>query len=337
MSAGTVAHVVRSNSFAGVERYITETAAELSRRGWSVTVIGGDQRRMTAGLPAGVNHRPGATVAQVSRALAALGRCDIVHAHMTAAELPAALLKWRYQGRLFVTRHFATARGRSPLGKLARPIIGRQVDTQIAISRFVADSLGEPSTVIYNGVRPAAGPQSARSNTVILLQRLEVEKDAPTALRAWSESRLAAEGWRLVIYGRGTQERALRDLTGQLCIAESVHFGGFLDDTRAALSRAAVMVAPAPAEPFGLAVVEAMAEGTPVIAAGGGGHLETVGSEQVFFTPGDASGCAELLGRLAHSPELRQTLGDRMRLRANKLFTITAHVDALEACYLPQG
>ena len=41
---------------------------------------------------------------------------------------------------------------------------------------------------------------------------------------------------------------------------------------------AGVLLAPRTDEAFGLSVVEAMARGLPVVAAGSGAHLETVGS-----------------------------------------------------------
>ena len=45
-----VVHVVCTANFAGVERYVTYIAPRLARRGWEVTVIGGDADRMRASL-----------------------------------------------------------------------------------------------------------------------------------------------------------------------------------------------------------------------------------------------------------------------------------------------
>jgi glycosyltransferase involved in cell wall biosynthesis len=243
------------------------------------------------------------------------------------------LLRWRHRARLVVTRHFAARRGSSPAGRLARPVIARGVDVQIAISRFVADSIDGPSTVIHNGVHPSTDPDAPRSNAVVVMQRFEREKQTTTALQAWSASGLAARGWRLELYGRGAEGDALLSLTRRLGMAGSVDFRGFVDDPRARLARASIMLATAPAEPFGLSVVEAMAEGTPVVAADGGAHRETLGADGEFFAPGDAAACAELLVRLADSPERRGDLGARLRERQRAGFTITANVDRLEKVY----
>jgi glycosyltransferase involved in cell wall biosynthesis len=55
-----------------------------------------------------------------------------------------------------------------------------------------------------------------------------------------------------------------------------VSFAGWVPDVQVELARAGMVLAPAPAEPFGLGVIEAMGAGVPVVACGGGGHLETV-------------------------------------------------------------
>ena len=334
MSRGSVVQVVRSDSFAGVERYIADTSTELHGRGWDVTVVGGDPLRMQAELAAGVRHVPARTALDVARALWAVGPVDVVHAHMTAAEVPAALMRRRNGGRFVITRHFAGARPRTFAARRAQALIHRRVDCVIAISHFVADSLSVPSEVVHNGVVPASGVAEERARTVVVVQRLEAEKDTATAVRAWAEAGLAGDGWRLVVYGRGSQLAELEALTVDLEVSGSVSFGGFCAEPRPELARAGLFLATAPAEPFGLAVVEAMAEGAPVLAARGGAHVETVGSEAPMFTPGDWRECARLLGSLAADPAARLTLGEQAQQRQRELFTVASHVDALEKVYL---
>jgi glycosyltransferase involved in cell wall biosynthesis len=288
---------------------------------------------MRSCLPATVEHHAVATILDVARTLRLLPRQDVVHAHMTAAELPAALLKHRLGGRLVVTRHFAAPRGSTTLGRLARPLIARHVDVQIAISHFVAAHVDGASTVIHNGVLPSDGNAAARVNTVLVLQRLAPEKDTATALHAWARAGLARRGWRLIIHGRGAQEGALRSLAQQLGINDSVGFAGFTDEPRAALAHCGLLLATAPREPFGLAVVEAMAEATPVVAATGGAHLETLGEAGVYFEPGDADACAECLTHLAGSARERQVIGAALRDRQREKFTVTGHADRLVAAY----
>ena len=97
------------------------------------------------------------------------------------------------------------------------------------------------------------------------------------------------------------------------------------------------MVAPAPEEPFGLAVVEAMAHGIPVVAAAGGAHLETLGTDGLLFAPGDVSGAASLLRRIAEDVSWRREVGAKLRSRQELLFSLDTHASKLEAIYASVG
>jgi glycosyltransferase involved in cell wall biosynthesis len=97
--------------------------------------------------------------------------------------------------------------------------------------------------------------------------------------------------------------------------------------------QAAVFLATAPAEPFGLSVVEAMAAGLPIVAADGGAHREILDDCGLLFPPGDVPACAALLRRLADSDSERNALGHRARQRQRDHLSLGAHVDRLEQVY----
>ncbi len=327
-----IVQVVRSDGFAGVERYITEVSASLSSRGHRIAVVGGDPARMASELPSGVSHRPARTVAGTSAALLHHRDVDLVHAHMTAAETAAWLVRPVLRAPIVATRHFAADRGSSAAARLLAGRTSRSVARDIAISRYVAGGVTGPTLLLANGVpeRPQA-PLTA--STVVLLQRLSPEKQPGVALEAWRRSRLGERGWRLVVAGSGELAADLARLAGQLGVAESVEFAGRVGDTDALLSGSSILLATAPAEPFGLSVVEAMAHGLPVVAAGGGGHLETMGDAGFLFPPGDAAAAASALVELADSPERRLRTGAALRRRQQELYSLTRHVDRLEEVY----
>ena len=102
--------MVRSDSFAGVERYICMVAPRLAARGCEVTVVGGDPMQMGR-VSDVVQWRPASTTWQVATELKRLGRLDVVHAHMTAAEVAAAITKPLHHARIVTTLHFASPRG----------------------------------------------------------------------------------------------------------------------------------------------------------------------------------------------------------------------------------
>ncbi len=328
-----VVHCISSDNFAGVERYVATVAPELARRGWDVQVVGGDPARMSAELGA-VPHVPASTTRAVTRQLLGCGRHTLVHAHMTAAEAAAVTARAVRRFALVTTRHFAAPRGASTAGRLGARFIAHAIDRQIAISRFVAESIHEPATIILNGV-PRNDEKGAPGPMVLLAQRLEHEKRTDVAIRAWSRSKLRLAGWTLTVAGTGSQAWELARLAESLGLGESVDLVGAQPDVTALMKRAGIFLATAPAEPFGLSVVEAMAAGVPVIAARGGAHLETVGAvgDRWLFPIGDERAVATKLDTLGADDMERRRYGATLQEWQRTHLSLETHVDQLERVY----
>ena len=326
----SVVHVITTAKFAGAERYVSEAARETAARGWKTAVVGGDPMRMPQLLGAAVCWRPGATPARAVRSLAVLGRQDVCHAHMTLAEAAALAARAFHRAPVISTRHFGAPRGSTRPGRLAARWIGPRLAREIAVSDFVARRLERPpDAVIRNGVAPMPLLWRPENRVVLVLQRLEREKDTRTALRAWHLSGLVKEGWRLRIVGDGDERGSLERVAADEHI-EGVCFAGLTNDVESELAGAGILLSPGAVDGFGLAVVEAMAAGVPVVASAAGGHLETVGElpKARVFPPGDLTAAAEAL-RSLRADDLRNELSISGRTLAGRLFTITAHVDAL--------
>jgi glycosyltransferase involved in cell wall biosynthesis len=75
-------------------------------------------------------------------------------------------------------------------------------------------------------------------------------------------------------------------------------------DARAALHDAHVLLHCADEEPFGLALVEALACGRPVVAPDAGGPREIVTAGGLLYAPGDAGAAVAALRRVLADPEL---------------------------------
>jgi glycosyltransferase involved in cell wall biosynthesis len=325
-----VVHVVCSEAFAGVERYVLQSALSLHEAGCDVTVVGGGEESMgTALKTAGIDWRPGATMVAAYRQLHGIRRADVIVSHMTAADFAAAAAGRMRRVPVVSVRHFAAPRGGNPANRAVAGIVGRLIGGQIAISRFVADAVEGESVVVHTGVADAADvDERAREPFALVLQRLEAEKATDVAIRAWAAMPVV-EGWRLVIAGEGGEEAALRRLARELGVEGSVDFVGFQADVQDWLRRASVLIAPTPREGLGLAVLEAMAHGVPVVAAAGGGHVETVGSvpDAALFPPGDAEAAAELLAGLVRDGDRRRDYGRALRERQREAFTIAAQTE----------
>jgi glycosyltransferase involved in cell wall biosynthesis len=339
LSGLRVAHVVVSDAFAGSERYAVNLATGLSHRGAEVTLIGGmpsAMRRAIEDSGTDVTHWPASGFAGASRRLRRIAPPDVVHAHLTAAEVAATLVfPTRLRTTLISTRHIASRRGRSLAGHAAAPFVRARIDQQLAPSRYVAQRVDGPCLVLPTGV--ANSKLGAHDEPVVIVaQRLEPEKDTETALRAWAASDLPRKGWELHLAGTGSQEPALRHLARELGVGTSCRFLGHVDDIAQRLASARLMLATTASEAFGLAVVEAMSCGLPVVAAAGGGHLETLGPVEgaALFEPRDHLGAAVLLGRLAEDSAGRAAYGARLRERQRREYSLDGFVDRVSTLYL---
>lgn len=327
-------HVVRSDSFAGVERSIAASSRALAQRGHSVVVIGGDPKLMDFHLAGEVEDvRPAASLRDTVRELRRAGRADIVHAHMTAAELAAVATRTRHRAALVCTRHFALQRGSSPLGRVAAVAINRIPLRQIAISEYVAHRIDGPSTVVHHGLARHE-PVGLAATAVLVAQRLEAEKHTDVAIRAWAMSGLPEQGWTLLIAGDGAELGALRALSRELLVESSVEFLGRVADVNELRWKSAMQLATPPGEHFGLSVLEAMGCGLPVVAADGGAHREILGETYpAMFEAGDHHGAAAVMAGLATSLDARRALGTQLRDRQLAHFSLASHGEALEAVY----
>lgn len=336
-----VLHVIRSDGFSGVEQFVLRLALAQSADGHRVTVIGGATDRMRPALAeAGIDHVPAARTIEVTRAVRRLGRgFDVVNTHMTAADVGAAVALWftRRSRRpaIVATRHFAKARGwvgPVPIG----PFVRRRIDAQISISRAVADAVDGPSTVVHSGIENRQlRDVTLRERVVLMAQRLQPEKRTDVGIRAFAASGLAVDGWTLEVAGIGPERDALESLAGDLGISSAVEFLGYRADLPQVMDRAGLLIAPCPVEGLGLTLLEAMAGGLPVVAAGAAGHLDVLAGldPRAMFPPGDAAAAARNLRSLAEDEPGRNALSLAVRKRQQREFSLRVQADRTEAVY----
>ena len=105
-------------------------------------------------------------------------------------------------------------------------------------------------------------------------------------------------------------EQALKGAASRLGIADRVRFLGERDDVPALMQALDLLVVNSTVEPFGLVVIEAMASGTPVVAAVSGGIPELIehGRTGWLFPQGNKQELAQSISTLIESPSLRVRL-----------------------------
>jgi len=204
-------------------------------------------------------------------------------------------------------------------------------DVVIAISEATRHDLaatlgisGSRVRVVYEGVDQErftpGGPGVATAPPFLLyVGTLDAHKNVPFLLRIHAE--LVARGLdvELVLAGRHPRERvaALADALPE-AVRERVRWAGFVDDAELVrlLRSCAAFVFPSLNEGFGLAVVEAMACGAPVVSSGAGSLEEVVGAGGLVLPPTDEGQWVGALERVLGDPSYREALVARAVTRA---------------------
>lgn len=138
----------------------------------------------------------------------------------------------------------------------------------------------------------------------------------------------------LLLCGTGALESDLRAQAQRLNL--DVRFVGHLDAPNlvAAYNAATCVVHTRPDEVFSLALIEALACGRPVLAAGGGGTPELIGDAGVLAPPETPGAFADLLRDLLGDPRRRAALGVAARQRALERYSVERmvreYVDVVE-------
>jgi len=129
---------------------------------------------------------------------------------------------------------------------------------------------------------------------------------------------------RLVLIGEGPEVQACRRLARELGISDRVVFLGEQQYVEAILPYADVFLLPSDHESFGLAALEAMSCGVPVIATKVGGMPEVIedGHNGFLVDPGDVAAMSEVAIDLLRVPERRAAVGEAARATARERFDI---------------
>jgi glycosyltransferase involved in cell wall biosynthesis len=123
---------------------------------------------------------------------------------------------------------------------------------------------------------------------------------------------------------------ALHELATREGVAERVSWLGEREDVPALIRALDVLLLPSWEEPFGRALIEAMALEVPVIATDVGGPPEIVceGREGLLLPPREPARWASAIARLVEDPGLAAQMGRAGRERAQQQFTTERHARA---------
>ncbi|MFN8024851.1 MAG: glycosyltransferase [Acidimicrobiia bacterium] len=191
--------------------------------------------------------------------------------------------------------------------------------TDIAVIESHVDVGG----VVASATR-ATAPLTKSPDEIVVGACATTDRRKGTDLWLDAAARIRAEHPDLAIrwlwVGRVTEE--FREQARALGLSDVVQFAGEVEDAAPWLAAMDVFCLPSRTDPFPLAVLEAMALGTPVVAFAVGGVPEQVGETGVLVPPEDVTALAEAIVDLATSPERRATLGAAAAARARARFDL---------------
>jgi N-acetyl-alpha-D-glucosaminyl L-malate synthase BshA len=140
---------------------------------------------------------------------------------------------------------------------------------------------------------------------------------------------------KLLMVGEGPEIPVVRELADELGVSADITYLGKQEDVACVLSMADVLLLPSEKESFGLAALEAMACGKPVISSNAGGLPEVVQDGVTGFSlpVGDIQGMAEKGILLATNKELYKSFSEQSIKRANEVFSYEKIAQQYEEIY----
>ncbi len=133
----------------------------------------------------------------------------------------------------------------------------------------------------------------------------------------------------LLVLGEGKEESRLRLEAQKRGLRERVVFAGFREDAARILPCLDVLVHPAHREGLGVSVLEAAAEGVPIIATNAGGLVDLIVHQDtgLLVNPGSPAELAEAISLLMDAPELGRQLANAARRKVVQQFSVEGMVE----------
>ncbi len=139
---------------------------------------------------------------------------------------------------------------------------------------------------------------------------------------------------KMLVIGDGPERVACERLARELGLEDHVHFLGQRSDVALLLAAVDIVVMPSRSEGLGLAAIEALAAGKPVIAYAVGGLTEVIrdGVNGKLVTAGDRTAFVEALIAIVENERLRTYYGERA-IADSAQFSLEVHIERLVDCY----
>jgi len=290
-------------------------------------------------------------------------RYDVVHTHTSVAGAMGRVAAWSAGTpvRLHMLHAYAGHDGvpqpKRSLYRLVERALGLFTTHYVAGSQFIRDvgvrhRLFRPEdvTVIPYSSRMTVGDATAAERgrlrqqlglppealLIAVVGRIEDQKGVDLLVRAVPTVVAQVPRAHVVVVGDGTRRAAAEALTGELGVADHVHFTGWRHDLADVMRAVDVLALPSRWEAFGIVNLEAMAAAKPVVGFAVEGIPEVVvhGETGLLSPAGAVDDLARDLVRVLVEPGLAARLGAAGRRRFAEQYVseqmMQAHVDLYE-------
>jgi glycosyltransferase involved in cell wall biosynthesis len=280
---------------------------------------------------------------------------DLIHSHSPTVAVAARMATPRKVRHVY-TEHNLWERYH-PMTYWANALTFPRSDHVFAVSEHVRDSIRYPRPlrglrmptveVLYHGIDPSdvvgwQGVDGVRAELGIdpdapvvgTVANFKTHKRLDRMLRVADLVRRRVPDVRFVLVGTGALEDNIRRLAHDHDLDRTVVFTGFRDDAQRLTAAFDVFAMSSEFEGLSVAVIEALALGTPAVVTGVGGMPEVIQDGQQGFVvpPGDTQALADRVVTLLEDEPLRLRMGEAGRERATR-FDIRTTVRRMEEVY----
>lgn len=352
---GRLIQVVKGEYLSGAERHVFDLSEELASRGFDVHLInvfdgskGGVETKyesrmakiedkISAVHTLEAAHKADPSTINEMRGIINQVEPNIVHTHMPYADLFGGVAaKLAGQVPVISTRHHDYLTSWTDWLRFASyyAVAGNFLDALIAVSEQVASQAKSYERwsesdihVVHHGCRDEQLSRDTsrqeicsslgipESCAIILsVGRLLKWKGHEYAVRALEHLRNEKEiHW--LIAGNGPQRNFLHSLASELGVTDSLHLLGHRDDVPRLMSAADILVHPSTSEAFGIVVIEAMMQGTPVVGSRAGAMPEVIdhGETGYLVEPADGEAISCAVHRYLQDPRKQMKMQNAAR------------------------
>lgn len=356
-----ILYISSAKTFGGGERHVIDLARALTERGHEIYVALRPTNEWQSRfdflpperfLHVSIRNSFGMFSAKRIARFVEREQIDILHAHVARDYVAASVAARAAKRTQFVlTRHVMF-----PMKSYHRFALNN-VAAAIAVSPPVATQLErvfptKKIRVIPNGIHIADKKRDASAasefrefhniapdaSLIVTLGELKLLKGQRDFVLAANEIVKTHSGAHFIIAGRDNTldkkfRRELKRLVGVFGLDEKFTWLDWLDDIEPLLAATDIFVSPSHSESFGLAILDAMAAGVPVVATATDGAKALIDDAEALVPVKDPLALAATIQNYLDDAEKRKEAGENLRATAREKFSLTCMIDATEALY----